>query len=154
MKNPILLFCVTVSLFICGCSHSSEKLGKSVSLECQRVYWIEDSITGEQITVDSAEYAQYYHQHGGIIGQLTNVPYRIIVRQDTILAEGYVRIDDYVSHLGIREYRATWCDKTIAIDGKAATDILSGGSKPYVVVGHYNNGEVIRQRIIAKGGGE
>lgn len=154
MKNPILLFCVTMSLFICGCSHSSEELGKSVSLEYQRVYWIEDSITGDRFTVDSAEYVQYYQDHGGITGRLTNVPYRIIVRQDTILAEGYVRIDDYVSHLGIREYRATWCGKTIVIDGKAAEDILSGRSKPYVVVCRYNNGEVIRQKIIAKGGGE
>jgi len=154
MKNPILLLCVTMSLFICGCSQSSEEPGRFVSLEYQRVYWITDSITGERITVDSAEYAQYYHQHGGITGQLTNVPYRIIVSQDTILAEGYVSIDDYVSHMEIREYRATWCDRPIIIDRKAAEDILSGRSKPYVVVCHYNNGEVIRQKIIAKCGRE
>ncbi len=77
----------------------------------------------------------------------TNVVNREIVSRDTILATDYVHVTEYVNKSGKDAFKATWCGRSINISKSAAEDIL-GGSDAYVVIAKYNNGEVIRQKVI------
>lgn len=76
-----------------------------------------------------------------------NVEYREIVKRDTILATGYVHVDEYVTKSGNNSFKAKWCGKAINISKKVAEDILNG-SDAYVIVCRYSNGEVIRSKVI------
>lgn len=78
----------------------------------------------------------------------SNVANREVVKRDTILATGYVHVEEYQTRSGNQSYKAKWCGKAINISRAAAEDVL-GGSDAYVVLCHYNNGEVIRQKIIS-----
>lgn len=77
----------------------------------------------------------------------TNVVNREIVSRDTILATDYVHVTEYVNKSGKDAYKATWCGRSINISRSTAEDIL-GGSDAYVVLCRYNNGEVIRNKVI------
>lgn len=77
----------------------------------------------------------------------TNVMNREVVSRDTINAVGYVHVQEYVNKKGEVAYKARWCGKAINISASAANDILEG-SDAYVIVARYNNGEVIRQKVI------
>jgi len=76
-----------------------------------------------------------------------NVQSREIVKRDTINATGFVSVEEYQTRSGNMSFRAKWCGKAINISHVAAEDIL-GGSDAYVVLCHYNNGEVICQKVI------
>lgn len=76
-----------------------------------------------------------------------NVQTREIVKRDTIEATNYVDVEEYITKSGSKSFRARWCGKAINISKSVAEDIL-GGSDAYVVVARYNNGEVIRQKVI------
>lgn len=77
----------------------------------------------------------------------SNVANREVVKRDTILATDYVHVTEYVNKSGKDAFKATWCGRSINISKSAAEDIL-GGSDAYVVIAKYNNGEVIRQKVI------
>lgn len=76
-----------------------------------------------------------------------NVMLREIVSRDTIEATNYVNVEEYTKKNGEKGYKATWCGRSINISNAAANDILEG-SDAYVVLCRYNNGEVIRQKVI------
>lgn len=77
----------------------------------------------------------------------TNVVNREVVSRDTILATDYVQVQEYVNKKGENAFKATWCGRSINISKSAAEDILEG-SDAYVVLCRYNNGEVIRNKVI------
>lgn len=77
----------------------------------------------------------------------TDVANREVVSRDTILATNYVHVQEYVNKKGENAFKAKWCGKAINISKSVAEDILDG-SDAYVVVARYNNGEVIRQKVI------
>lgn len=77
----------------------------------------------------------------------SNVMKREIVSRDTIEATSFVGVEEYTKKDGTKGYKATWCGRSININKAAANDILEG-SDAYVVVARYNNGEVIRQKVI------
>lgn len=76
-----------------------------------------------------------------------NVSSREVVSRDTIEATSFVGVEEYTKKDGTKGYKATWCGRSINISKAAANDILEG-SDAYVVVARYNNGEVIRQKVI------
>lgn len=77
----------------------------------------------------------------------SNVVNREVVSRDTILATDYVHVEEYTTRAGNQSYKAKWCGKAINISRTVAEDILDG-SDAYVVLCRYNNGEVIRNKVI------
>ena len=77
----------------------------------------------------------------------SNVVNREVVSRDTILATDYVHVEEYTTRAGNQSYKAKWCGKAINVSKAAAEDILEG-SDAYVVLCRYNNGEVIRNKVI------
>jgi len=76
-----------------------------------------------------------------------NVQSREIVKRDTINGTGFVSVEEYQTRNGNMAFRAKWCGKSINISRKTAENVLEG-SDPMVVLCYYNNGEVIRQKVI------
>ena len=114
MKNSLYFLCC-LCCFFCGC-HSTSNNGTTSTIvehnikndtipsdfhKWQIIYLIEDSITGEDIRVDSIEYYRFHEEHGWHTGSYDNALYReeICTKRDSIicLMDSLVNIDLYAN---------------------------------------------------------
>lgn len=71
-----------------------------------------------------------------------------VLRHDTLKVENYV-VEKYVKKNGEEGYKAKWGGKAINVSDRDGA-IITNGSSAYVVIAIYNNGEIVRKKLISK----